>query len=112
MRDAARKIQLRQEISGQDRRSLWAYCDEEGNLQVDGQDLGPGTALVSSDGEYEWSESVKAADIPRLVELLGGAPGEDILRLLERRFCGVASYEFEGTLRESGLPVKTWVWSG
>jgi hypothetical protein len=107
---ATRKIELLDERLGQDWHSLSAHCDEEGNLRIDGQDLGPGTAPVSSDGEYEYSYCVKAADLPKLVALLGGAPGENILDLLARRYCGAAAHEFERTLLESGLELGTWSW--
>ena len=50
------KVTLRSERSGRDVRTLWAHVDVDGNLHVDGQDLGPRTAPVSVDGEYEWSK--------------------------------------------------------
>jgi hypothetical protein len=49
-----REVQLRAERDGADARFLWAYLDDEGGLHIDGQDLGPGTAISSDDGEYEW----------------------------------------------------------
>ena len=48
-----RVVTLRDEVDGPDSRHLWAHIDQEGNLHIDGQDLGPKTAIVSSDGEYE-----------------------------------------------------------
>jgi hypothetical protein len=63
--------QLRAERFGNDRRFLWAYLDEEGNFHLDGQDLGPDTEAVSSDGEYEWLQTIAAVDIPGVIELLG-----------------------------------------
>ncbi len=70
-----RTVTLRDERRGSDARHLWAYPDAEGNLHIDGQDLGPGTSMVSSDGEYEWFRTVAAVDVPRVVELLGGGKG-------------------------------------
>ena len=105
-------LKLRQEVTGADRRFLDAYLDEAGNLHIDGQDLGPGTSLVSDDGEYEWFQELQAADLPRLVEALGGAPGTPIMTLLEERYVGAALYELERIVRESGIVVKRQVWSG
>ena len=51
---------------------------------------GLGTAPVSDDGEYEWFETIAAAHLPRLVTLLGGADGENVLDLLARKYTGVA----------------------
>jgi hypothetical protein len=105
-----KKVVLRDERSGQDSRNLWAYMSEDGSLHVDGQDLGPATAPVSADGEYEWFKTVRAADLPRLVELLGGHAGADVLDLLAERYTGAGSYELERVLRESGIPVESFVY--
>ncbi|MDP8991534.1 MAG: hypothetical protein M3N31_00485 [Actinomycetota bacterium] len=103
---------MREESDGEDRRYLWAYLDEQGNLHVDGQDLGPGTAPVSSDGEYEWFETIASEHVPRLTELLGGDPGIGILDLLEQRYTGNGSYELERVLRTSGIPIELFVYGG
>lgn len=106
----SRKVVLRSERSGQDSRHLWAYVDEGGRLHIDGQDLGPATSPVSSDGEYEWFETIAAADVPRVVELLGGRPGEDVLDVLERDFTGAGSYELEARLRASSIAIDRFVY--
>ena len=93
-----RPVVLRDERNGPDTRHLEAYLDDEGNLHIDGHDLGPGTAPVSDDGEYEWFETIAAVDLPRLVKLLGGADGEKVLDLLARKYTGPAASEFTLTL--------------
>lgn len=111
MADAAsRVVRLRAEHHDADSRFLDAYLDEEGNLHVDGQDLGPATSMVSEDGEYEWFETIKAKHLPQLVQALGGEPSQDILGLLEERFTGPGSYDFERILRGSGIPVERFVY--
>lgn len=107
-----RKVTLRSEHDGADSRSLWAYLDDEGALHIEGQDLGPGTAPVSGDGEYEWHRTIAGADVPRVFALLDGRPGEDILGLLERAWTGAASYDLEARLRDSSIPSELSVWSG
>jgi hypothetical protein len=107
-----RKVTLRQERDGRDHRWLGAYVDDGGNLHIDGQDLGPSTAMVSSDGEYEWFQTIAEADVARLVALLDGAPGTDVLDLLERDWTGARSYELERRLRQGDIPVQRSVWSG
>ena len=97
-----RQVTLRDERAGSDSRHLWAYTDAAGRLHIDGQDLGPGTASVSSDGEYEWFETFAEEDVPRVVALLGGQPDEHVLDVLER-WSG-RSYELTRLLRDSGIP--------
>ena len=68
-----RVVTLRDETNGPDSRHLWAHLDQEGNLHIDGQDLGPKTVIVSSDGEYEWFETIDRSDLAKLIGLLGGS---------------------------------------
>jgi len=49
-----RRISLRRERDVDDQRFLDAWVDASGALHIEGQDLGPSTAPVSDDGEYEW----------------------------------------------------------
>ena len=102
---APRKVVLRDERSGADRRSLWAHLDDRGNLHIDGQDLGPSTALASGDGEYEWSRIIRAEHLPRLIALLGGAPEDDLLALLEKQWSGGHSYDLETLVRRCDIPI-------
>lgn len=105
----SRTVTLREERDGADSRHLWAFVDEGGALHIDGQDLGPATAMVSSDGEYEWFRTIAAADVPRVVALLGGAPGDDVIDVLEGGFAGAGSYDLEARLRASDIPTKLHV---
>jgi hypothetical protein len=107
--DEPGRLTLRDEQRGANRRFLCAYCDAAGNLHVDGQDLGPGTAMMSDDGEYEWFQTIAAVHLPALVQTLGGQPGEPILTVLAR-YRGDASYELERLLRASGVPVALEQW--
>jgi len=101
-----RQVQLRQERDGPDARFLQAYLDDQGNLHIDGQDLGPGTAAMTSDGEHEWFKTIRAEDVPKVVTVLGGSTGDDVLDLLEARYTGEASGELEKRLRESDIKVE------
>ena len=53
-------VVLRDERDGRDVRHLEAHLDDEGNLVFEGHDLGPGTAPVHDDGDYEWFETIAA----------------------------------------------------
>jgi hypothetical protein len=108
----SRRVTLRAEVDGSDRRNLWAFLDPDGSLVIEGQDLGPATAIVSADGEYEWTRTIRAGHLPRLLELLDAPADADVLDELERRWTGVASYELERRIREGDLPNELGTWSG
>jgi hypothetical protein len=107
---SSRKVRLRNEHTGRDRRFLGAFLDANGDLHIDGQDLGPATTPVSPDGEYEWFATIRSEHVPQLVELLGGDTDTDILDLLEEHYTGAGSYELERILRDGGLPVERFVY--
>ena len=109
---SGRRVVLRDEHRGADWRALWAWVDSAGALHIDGQDLGPATAAVSDDGEYEWFVTIAAAEVPRVVELLGGAPGDQVLDVLERGWTGRHSYRLEEMLRDSEIRSGRTTWSG
>lgn len=105
-------VLVRDERVGDDVHTLWAYLDRSGRLHIEGEDLGRGNASISSEGEYEWHETIAATDVPKVVELLGGSPDDDVLQLLEQNWSGVASYDLEVRLRTSGLEIEREVWGG
>ncbi len=107
-----RRVSLVSEREGPDSRFVDAYFDEDGNLKIDGQDLGPGTAPMSSDGEYEWIVTVPADWLARAVVILGGAEGEQILDVLARDYRGPGAYGIRRKLVDAGVPVELFTWSG
>jgi hypothetical protein len=107
-----RTVTLRDDTDGANHRSLWAYLDEGGDLHIDGQDLGPMTAVVSTDGEYEWGRVIRAGDIPRLAHLLEAQPDQDILDLLEHSWSGRMAGHLEELIRTSDIEARFWVWTG
>jgi hypothetical protein len=109
-----RTVSLRAERNGADWRNLDAYIDEAGNLVIDGQDLGPGTAMMSDDGEYEWKYTFPPSSIGPLLAALGGGAGEHILDVLSRRYTGPGSYDLEAVIRatKDTIPRQFWNWRG
>jgi hypothetical protein len=101
-------VVLRDERDGEDHRYLTARRNEAGDLLVEGEDWGPATRPVSSDGEYEWGWTVPADKIPELLRVLDADPEADVLHVLSARFSGAASYVLERRLRESRL-ASPWV---
>lgn len=98
-----RKVELRAEHNGADWRFLTARLTDAGDLELLGQDLGPATALVGDDGEYEWVSTIRAGRLPELLHILGAGPDDDVLDELAARWTGESSYELESRIREAGL---------
>lgn len=92
-------------------RTLDARVDPDGTLHIEWYDHGGDAALMSPDAGYEWHETIDAADIPRLAELLGGAPDEAILDVLRRSYTGEEAGEFERILRENGIDTHLTSWA-
>ncbi len=99
-----RMVTLHEETKGPNTRSVWARIDREGDLHIEGQDLGPATSVISGDGEYEWFTTFEAGDVPRVLALLGGRPGESVLKVMKRDWSGARTSEMERRLRESDIP--------
>lgn len=79
---------------------------EDGSVEFAGQDLGPITAPVSADGEYEYWRTVESLYVPHLVALLGGEPDEPVVDLLARDWSGERSFDLEDLLRQAPFPVR------
>ena len=96
-------------MNGEVHLNLWARVDEEGNLSIEGQDLGP----RDEDGdlaEYEWSTFVAAQDVPAVGRLLGASDGEDVLDIISRDWLSVEGSGLEALIRASGIPYRTDVY--
>ena len=89
-------------------RSLTATILSSGALEIHGHDIG-GTAAVSDDGEYEWYKTFPVPMLPALLHLLGADAGEDILDVIQSRYCGAGAEVFEELVRESDLKPELFV---
>lgn len=112
--EAPDTITLREEHSGEDSRYLRAHLSEKGDLVVTGHDMGPGVENFWGQGrwEYEWRITVRAPHVPKLVAVLGGREGDDVLALLAARGPDAAEYVSREFLEKHGIPVEFWNWVG
>lgn len=104
-------IKLRDEKTPELDCSLWASLNAGGNLVLAGQDLGRGTAMVSSDGEYEYWITVKAENISQLRALLHASADADVLQVLADQWAGERSHDLERLIRD-GVPHEFFCYSG
>jgi hypothetical protein len=106
----ARSVTLRSEGEGREWHGLSICLDENGDVKIEGQDLGPSVAEWWGEGrtEYEWTIAIGTADVSAYVRCLGGAPGDDVLELVRGcygRDPGCVSKRF---LDEQGIPNDLW----
>jgi hypothetical protein len=108
-----RTVKLRDERDGRDSRSLTANLTSDGSLRIAGHDLGPKTAIVSEENEYEWTYTFPVDSVPALCAALSGADHEDILDVLDRGYTGERSYQLERIIQETvdTIPREFWSWS-
>jgi hypothetical protein len=108
---AMNPVRLRAESVGPDQQYLDADWDDDGNLVLSGQDLGPRTRGVSPDGEYEYWITVEAAHLTKLLVLLGEPEGSDVIRVLAEGWTGNRSHELERIILHDGVPHRFFSYS-
>jgi hypothetical protein len=106
----SRTVVLREEHKTGDFRGLTARVTEEGNLSIEGQDLGSGVEGSWGSGltEYEWTITVRASEIPRVVAALNGKEGDDVLELLSARCSENEWYASRTFFEQHGIPTEFW----
>jgi len=67
-------------------RFLKASIKTDGDLVIEGQDIGAEVEAFFGYSEYEWAWTISAKDCDRLLAALGGEP--DLLSALGERFSG------------------------
>lgn len=87
-----------------DRLYVNAYLNTAGDLIIDGQDLSGSVRT----GEYEYSLTVPAADVPRVVAALAGEPGDDVLALLVTNATTIVQTGERTWLRSLGIDPGFW----
>ena len=91
-------------------RLLEAILLADGSLRIEGQDLGAAvTAAFGNDfREYEFDWSVAAADVPHVMQALGGSPGDDPLELIQRWTQASRGRDPGQFLRDAGVELRFW----
>ena len=95
-----------------DRDGLWvrAVLRDDGALVLKGEDARGVDG--SGDTEYEYSFTVPATHVPKVVAALGGRPGDDPLTLLERHGEQIVRRGERAWLRSFRVRAEFWTWTG
>lgn len=106
---------LRDEKTANGSRSVSARIAPEGELIVEGHDLGKGVDSLLGYREYEWTITIAAADTPKLLHALNGNGVSGLLRrrrtlldALRSRFSNDRANGLEPFLKERGIPYAFW----
>ena len=84
--------------------------DDHGDLVWHCHDLGPGVgSLMSGANEYEFWRYVRAADVPALLAALGGAPTDDVTRLVEERFASDVDLDAFAKVHGIQASFQSWI---
>lgn len=97
---------LRDERTDGDMRYLGVTWSRDGDLVIEGQDLGDRVEAAFGYREYEWIWTIGRADLPRLAEALGTRG--NLLAALEARFQGPAAAHLGTFLQEEKIPYRSW----
>lgn len=91
-------------------RMLTLSVEPDGTVQIGGQDLGPivSEAFGKDVREYEWYWTLRAADVPRALQLLGGSSTDGLPGALRRWAEANAGRDPGQYLRESGFDLGFW----
>lgn len=103
-------ITLLDEYTGKNSWHLQARVSENGDLIIEGQDLGHCVEQFWGTGytEYEWEITVRAVHIPKLIVALGGKDGDNVLLLLAARYKDDNRYADKGFFEEQSVPIEFW----
>ena len=101
-------VELRRSQDSYGTRYLGAILADNGDVRIEGQDLGSGLQEIFGEGitEYEYIITIRAQDVPALLEALG-AKG-DVLVALQKLFSDPAAEEPKSFLDKHNVPYEFW----
>lgn len=99
-------VVLRNERSPGNLRHLSARYSSDGDLVIEGQDLGDAVRTAFGYQEYEWVWTIARTELPKLAEALGS--GSNPLSALGRRFSGPAAAGLGEFLDDQRIVCTKW----
>jgi len=99
-------VVLRQVKDADGLRLLEASITVEGDVLIEGSDVGDGVERVFGVREYEWAWTIPASSIPALLRALGAA--DNVLSALEDRFSGDSAALLGSFLESNEIPTDRW----
>lgn len=104
------EVVLRDTRDADGSRRLVARLVANGDLVIEGQDLGDAVERAFGAREYEWTWTIAASELATLRAALG--IDDDLLPALQRRFGGAAAAGLGRFLEAHGIRVSGWSRTG
>ena len=103
-----KSVELRRSQDSYGTRYLGAILTENGDVRIEGQDLGSGLQEIFGEGitEYEYIFTIMAQAVPALLNALG-AKG-NVLVALQRQFTDPAAEDPKTFLDKHEVPYEFW----
>lgn len=103
-----KKVTIRQSRDEDGLRYLGASVTPDGQVIIEGQDLGAAVAGFFGEGltEYEYGFTIQAVDLPSLLDALGEK--SDVLSALQRHFQNPNATDPKSFLDAHSIPYEFW----
>jgi hypothetical protein len=99
-----KKAVLRNQNDENDSRYLEAVLKDNGDIVIEGQDLGKGVEDAFGCSEYEWTWIIKSKNVHLLQSALGGA--KDIIKTLKNEYSGDNASKLYKFLQDNKMPIE------
>jgi hypothetical protein len=106
MGNTSESVVLRNERDNFDIRYLSASITKNGNLLIEGHDLGSKVKEILGFSEYEWSLTIQASEVPILLKAL--RTKRKVLHALKDSFSNENADNLEVFLKEHGISYEFW----
>ena len=104
--EEAPMVILRDEKTATDTRFLSARLNEQGDLVIEGQDLGQGVKDIFDCIEYEWAWTIKSEHLPAMKKALSANNG--ILDALKQHFSDKNAANLHSFIKDHEIPHEFW----
>lgn len=103
-KDLKTNVILRNQRDEYGLRYLDATLNEDGDIVIEGQDLGKGVEEAFGCSEYEWTWIIKSENVHLLKDALGGK--EDVLDTLEKEYSDINASKLYEFLENNKIPIE------
>lgn len=101
-------------VSENVRVTIEAFFDEDGNLIIEGYDIGKTVEEYWGDSDYEYTTTIPAEEVPKLFDYFGLLPDsrDELLTMIQSRFNSNHCYsQMQDFLVDHDIKYKAFSWA-